>query len=262
MKAPSHQSAKPSHYNEEAEHYDSFNEKTSAVINGVLEKILKQHNAKTVLDLTCGTGSQVFWLTKCGFDVAGSDINKKMLQVAKSKAKKEKLSLRFLLGDMRTIQVGKFDAVITIFNAIGHLTKIDFERAILNIRDNLHDGGLYIFDIFNLDFLLKDNQITSLTIDWQENKGHTKNRVIQYSTINQEGILASYTTLIEQTDTLFPKISKSQQTLQIYSAQQLKDMLRKLGFKVLNQYAVDGSTFIKDKSDRILTIAQKQSNYR
>lgn len=30
------------------------------------------------------------------------------------------------------------------------------------------DGGLYIFDINNLSFLLDGNNITSLTIDWQE----------------------------------------------------------------------------------------------
>ena len=148
MKPLSHVSAKPSHYNKEAASYDVFNENNSKQINELIDTILKKHGAKTVLDLTCGTGSQVFWLTKRGYKVIGSDINSSMLRIAGEKAKKDNLSLTFIKGDMRTLKVGEFDAVITIFNAIGHLTKHDFEQAIRNVHHNLKDGGLYIFDIF------------------------------------------------------------------------------------------------------------------
>src|SRR3990167_2487065 len=149
MKHAAHKSAKPSHYDKESKHYDSFTEENSKKINRTIEKALKQHKVKSVLDLTCGTGSQVFWLAKRGFKAAGYDINSKMLTIARSKTKKEKLDIKFQKGDMRTTKVGKFDAVITIFNAIGHLTKKDFEKAIRNIHANLNDKGIYIFDIFN-----------------------------------------------------------------------------------------------------------------
>ncbi len=52
-----------------------------------------------------------------------------MLKIAKEKAKQEKLDLQFIKGDMRIHHVGEFDAVITIFNSVGHLTKTDFEKA-------------------------------------------------------------------------------------------------------------------------------------
>lgn len=126
-----HSSAKASHYDKDASQYDIFNEKNSALINHTLEKILRKYKVRTVLDLTCGTGSQVFWLTQCGYQVMGSDINTRMLTIAKRKAKQEKRSLKFIKGDMRTSKLGEFDAVITIFNAIGHLTKSNFEK-ILN----------------------------------------------------------------------------------------------------------------------------------
>jgi ubiquinone/menaquinone biosynthesis C-methylase UbiE len=129
-----HRSAKSSHYNKESEHYDTFNEENSKLINKTIEAILKKHRVKTVLDSTCGTGSQVFLLTKCSYKVVGSDINTSMLKIAKRKAVEAKLDLQFLKGDMRTTKVGKFDAVITIFNAVGHLTKADFEEAMRNIR--------------------------------------------------------------------------------------------------------------------------------
>ena len=253
-----HVSAKPSHYDKAAEHYDKFNEEKSQVINQTIETVLKKYKVKTVLDMTCGTGSQAFFLAKRGYEVVGADINANMLKVAQAKAKKEKLDIQFLEGDMRTLKAGKFDAVITIFNAVGHLTKSDFEKAMRTINQNLKEGGLYIFDINNLSYLLKDNNITTLTIDWQKVSDDTKVRDIQYSTIDKDGTLASYTTHYEQEGDNKPKISQSAQTLQLYTAQQLKDMLQRNGFKVVQQCALDGSKFSKDKTDCILTVARKQ----
>ena len=189
----SHCSAEPSHYDEEAEHYDVLNEENSRLINQVLDATLKKYKVETVLDLTCGTGSQVFWLKKRGYEVIGSDINANMLKIARDKAGKEDLDVKLLEGDMRTLKVGKFDAVITIFNAVGHLTKYDFEEAMQNIHENLNDGGLYVFDIFNLAYLLHADNITKLTVDWQKDVGDKKIREVQYSTIDKDGILASYT---------------------------------------------------------------------
>ena len=253
----SHSSAKPSHYDKEAEHYDALNEENSKATNLLIEKILKKYQVETVLDLTCGTGSQVFWLAKHGYSVVGCDINSRMLKIAKDKARNAKLKIQFLQGDMRTTKVGTFDAVITIFNAIGHLTKKDFEKAIRNIHRNLRKGGLYIFDIFNLSYLLSNNQITRLTIDWQKMSGNTKVREIQYSTIDEEGILASYTTSYVQRGSSKPKISKSAQTLQVYTAKQLREILEKKRFKVLEQCGVDGSKLQESRTERVLTVAKK-----
>jgi len=258
MKSIPHISAKPSHYNKEAQHYDAFNEKNLILINRLMETILKKYHVKTVLDLTCGTGSQVFWLTKRGYDVVGLDINAAMLNIAKDKAKKQKLDIKFIKGDMRITKAGKFDAVITIFNSIGHLTKGDFEKAIKNIHENLNDRGIYLFDIFNISYLLKDDNITKLTIDGQKKSGNITAREIQYSTISNDGVLASYDIYHEQIGSNQPKITKAFQTLQIYSAKQLKHILEKNGFKVLRQCGIDGSRFYEYKTDRIVTIAMKQ----
>src|SRR5579862_5599676 len=223
----------PDWYNKDSEKYDLYNEENSKIINGTLEKILKKYKVKTVLDLTCGTGSQVFWLTKHGYTVTGSDISPGMLKIAKNKAKQEKISVQLLLGDMRTIQVGKFDAALTIFNSIGHLTKAGFEKAMRNIHSNLHNGGIYVFDIFNKQYFLRDNNITKLSIEWVKTEGDTKLRQIQHSIIDDHGVLVSYTTDYEQKKSGKLKKSKSVGTLQLYSAQELKEMLTRNGFKVL-----------------------------
>ncbi len=145
----------PTWYDKDSEIEEAFHKNTTneRITNRTIERMLKKYKVKTVLDLTCGTGSQVFHLLKRGFKVTGSDISKGMLKIAERKAKKEKISIKFLRGDMRTINVGEFDAAITIFNAVGHLTKAGFEKTMRNIHRNLNDGGIYIFDILNLSYV-------------------------------------------------------------------------------------------------------------
>ncbi|MDF1678860.1 MAG: methyltransferase domain-containing protein [Legionellaceae bacterium] len=252
-----HVSALASHYNKESAHYDAFNEEGSVASNQLIEQLLKQHQVKTVLDLTCGTGSQVFYLLQRGYKVTGVDINEKMLAIAQNKAEQKNLSVEFLLGDMRTTEVGQFDAVVTIFNAIGHLTKSDFKKALGNIQSNLHESGLYIFDIFNLDFLLQGDNITKLTMDIQKQDGDVLAREVQYSTINEAGTLASYDIYHRQKGHDEPEISTSFQTLQVYSASQLKALLKEAGFEVLEICSIDGTQLIEEETERLLVVARK-----
>ena len=252
-----HISAAPTHYDKEAKHYDAFNEVRYVQMNQLVEHILQENNIKTVLDLTCGTGSQVFWLAERGFDVVGVDINEKMLAIACEKTKQKSMPLRLEHGDMRTSQIGQFDAVLTIFNSIGHLTKADFELTLQNTYTNLNPGGLYIFDIFNLDYLLHEDNITKLTIDWQKKTGDITAREIQYSTISKDGVLASYDIYHEQKGCNTPAISTAFQTLQVYSAQQLRMLLEQHGFEILQQTDIEGSQLEPLISESILTVARK-----
>lgn len=250
----------PEWYNKDAEYEEANNEDTpnSRTTNRTIEKILKKYKVRTVLDLTCGTGSQVFWLLKRGYQVTGSDISRGMLKIAERKAKKEKINIKFLRGDMRTINVGKFDAAITIFNAVGHLTKSDFEKTMRNIHGNLNKGGIYVFDILNLNYAQGGDNITKLSYEMIKTLGKSKIRTIQHSIINNKGILISYTTIYEQKGSGNLKISKGVATLQLYRAKELKEMLNRNGFKVLGQYGIDGSKFLDKQTERIVTVARKQ----
>src|SRR3990167_10332497 len=155
----------PFEYQQKPEYFDAHNVNASTESkNAFIEKLLKAQNVKTVLDMTCGTGSQVFYLAKRGYEVTGSDFSPGLLERARKKAAAEGLDLTFVDGDMRNLKVGQFDAVITIFNAIGHLTQPDFEKTLQNIRANLKDGGVYIFDIFNLQAITDDN-IADFAVD-------------------------------------------------------------------------------------------------
>jgi len=249
----------PFEYQKKPEYFDAhnINESTESK-NALIEKLLKAQKVKTVLDMTCGTGSQVFYLAKRGYKVIGSDFSPALLVQARNKASIEKRDLTFIDGDMRTLKVGQFDAVITIFNAIGHLTKADFEKTLQNIRTNLNPGGIYLFDIFNLQ-AITDEIIADFAMDIHHiiNGVRVHNR--QHSEIDRKkGLLTSYdhyTILKEGCD---PEVHAHTFSLQIYTVAELQILLERNGFEVLHYDDMEGNNFIPDKSLNILTVARKK----
>jgi cyclopropane fatty-acyl-phospholipid synthase-like methyltransferase len=260
MNNKEHKLGLPFEYQQMPDYFDAHNisEQTEAK-NALIEKLLTSQNVKTVLDMTCGTGSQVFYLAERGYEVIGSDFSPALIEQAQSKAKKMNRDITFIDGDMRNVKVGKFDAVITIFNAIGHLTKADFETALQNIRANLKDSGIYIFDIFNLQ-AITDDVIDDFKMDIQNVVNGVNIRNIQHSEIDREnGFLISHDhyTISKEDDE--PEIHKNSFSLQIYTAKELQTMLGHNEFEVVAQYDMDGNDFVAEKSLNILTVAKKKS---
>lgn len=76
-------------YNELAAYFDLLGSRPKKV-NAKIEKILKTHSVRTVLDLTCGTGPQVLYLAKKSYTVMGSNISPKLLKIAREKRGEKK----------------------------------------------------------------------------------------------------------------------------------------------------------------------------
>ncbi|MGM9452003.1 class I SAM-dependent methyltransferase [Legionella bozemanae] len=232
MNNKEHKLGLPLEYQQMPEYFDAHNisEQTEAK-NALLEKLLKDQKVKTVLDMTCGTGSQVFYLAVRNYEVVGSDFSPDLLDIARSKAKKMNRNITFIDGDMRKVKAGKFDAVITIFNAIGHLTKADFEKALQNIHANLKDDGVYIFDIFNLQ-AITDSIIDDFAMDIESIVNGVNIRNIQHSEIDREhGLLTSHDHYKISKEEGEPEIHRNSFSLQIYTAEELQIMLGHNGLK-------------------------------
>lgn len=247
----------PLEYSSLSRYYDLLSQGNDEQAHLSLEKILRENKAKTVLDLTCGTGAQVLWLASKGFQVVGSDQSHELLKIASMKAKDAGLTIPFHYGDMREVCLGKFDAVITIFNAIGHLTKKDFETALKNIKENLKPGGIYIFDIFNSE-ALNDQAVKNLAMDIKKSSDNMTIRHIQKSTLDRtSGLLTSFDEFIIQEETKKSVIINEKFSLQLYTADELKSMLVGNGFAIVGQYDLDGSPFSNLESERILTVGRR-----
>jgi ubiquinone/menaquinone biosynthesis C-methylase UbiE len=248
----------PLEYQQMPEYFDAHNvSHETAAKNAFIDKLLQAQRVKTVLDMTCGTGSQVFYLTERGYKVVGSDFSPALLEIARQKATQAGKNISFIDGDMRELRVGKFDAVITIFNAIGHLTKADFEKALLNIHANLKEGGIYVFDIFNL-LAITDDIIKEFMLDIESIVNGVKIRNRQHSEIDRtSGLLTSHDHYTIFKDAAAPEMHTNSFSLQIYTAEELQSMLARNGFETIHQYDMEGQNFKADKSLSILTVARK-----
>lgn len=232
--------------------------------NKTIEKVLEKYKSKSVLDMACGTGAQVFYLINLGYKVIGSDFSPGLLEIARNKALKENIAAEFIDGDMRNLQVGQFDAVITIDNAIGHLVKNDFNIAISNIYKNLKSGGIYVFDILNLDAMTDEvieadsKKMTSESITLDGTVIHN----VRHSTIDRDSGIITADEMITIEKNGVQKQIKNKCSLQIYTMNGLNDILSKNNFKVIEQHKIDAYTFHQDdRGYSILTVARACKNY-
>jgi ubiquinone/menaquinone biosynthesis C-methylase UbiE len=106
MNDPKHKLGLPLEYQQMPEYFDAHNisEQTEAK-NALIEKLLKEQNVKSVLDMTCGTGSQVFYLAERGLDVIGSDFSPALLDIARAKTKEMHRKITFIDGDIRNLKI-------------------------------------------------------------------------------------------------------------------------------------------------------------
>lgn len=245
-------------YSQFAEYYDllELEDQTTFQIINFLHNTFQKYKISTVLDFACGTGAQTIPLTKVGYKVTACDINSKMLEMAKRKAKD--LQINFYQGDIRKSHISSFDAVIAIFNAIGHLSKKDFDIAVKNVSVNLKSKGIFVFDIFNLDFMAKGGFITHEFIDKAINFNGLKIVRFNKNTLNKNvGIIKISQKIYIQKGLDKLKIINEKWDYQIYSLSELTKILNKNKFKLLEVFGGPGIKFEKNKSLSIYIVAQK-----
>lgn len=109
--------------------------------------LIRDHrpDAQTVLDVGCGTGRHAKILRdEFGLAVDGVDIDPDMIAIAR----KANPDAHFDVGDMCDFDTGrKYDAVISMFSAIGYVRTLDnIERALERMRAHTSENGLVVVE--------------------------------------------------------------------------------------------------------------------
>ncbi len=105
---------------------------------------------RRILDLGCGTGNHDLPLARRGHEVTGLDVSAYQLAIAREKAKRAGLEVRFVRADMRSFDLGQtFDAAICMFGAFGYLLKpSDVVRCLRSVGRHLRPGGVFVFEFW------------------------------------------------------------------------------------------------------------------
>jgi SAM-dependent methyltransferase len=135
-------------------------------VKGLIDKHLPE--AKSILDLGCGTGSHDLLLNRMGYRVTGVDMSQEMLAVANAKLAAldpQPSSLDFHQGDIRTVRLERtFDVVVSLFHVISYQPgNEDLAAAFATARAHLKPGGIFIFDCWYGPAVLTDRPVVRIT---------------------------------------------------------------------------------------------------
>jgi SAM-dependent methyltransferase len=104
-----------------------------------------------VLELACGTGQLTVPIASAGLPTVGLDLSAPMLATARQRAATAKVSIEYVLRDMRNFELGrKFALIFIARNSLLHLHSTeDLLAAFAGVRRHMAPGGMFAFDVFN-----------------------------------------------------------------------------------------------------------------
>lgn len=132
-----------------------------------VHELIQMHgrpDARTVLDVACGTGLHLASLRdEHGYDVEGLDVDPGMLNVAAQRLP----GVRLHQADMASFDLGRqFDAVICLFSAIGYVRTLERLRSTLSsFAAHVNPGGVVIVEPWLSAEAFKPGTVHGLFID-------------------------------------------------------------------------------------------------
>jgi glycine/sarcosine N-methyltransferase len=105
----------------------------------------------SILDCTCGIGTQTLGLTQLGYQLRGTDLSPSAIARARQEAEARDFKIRFDPVDVREldqVESGLFDVVLSCDNAIPHLmSDAHIESALHQMHHRLKSDGLLLIGI-------------------------------------------------------------------------------------------------------------------
>jgi SAM-dependent methyltransferase len=127
------------------------------VLADLLQSVRGPVPPATVLDCTCGIGTQAIGLALAGYSVTGSDISARSVDRARREAAAFGVDAAWDVADVRNLAEavpGTFDVVISCDNSLPHLlTDADLLQAVSGMFAKLRPGGLVVIGIRDYDRL-------------------------------------------------------------------------------------------------------------
>lgn len=192
----------------------------------ILKKLPLTHipERASVLDLCCGPGLFLQWLTNKGHEVTGVDRSEKMLQYARAKAPDCKL----ILGDVRFCELPtNFYAAFSTGLGFTHMSTLDdLLSTFRNTYEVLQDNGLFVFDLRLHDGY---NSVWNGSIERGINNGYAWAKKKRYNPESREGqVDITVLGFWKRIHTIWP--------VRGYTADEVNSALGEAGFTEISMY--------------------------
>ncbi|MBO6165832.1 MAG: class I SAM-dependent methyltransferase [Eubacterium sp.] len=206
-----------------------------------------------IAELGCGTGTMTMRLAEDGFQMTGIDLSEEMLEAARAKDPYSD----YKCMDMRELVLPeKQDVIISVCDSMNYLlTTEDLYKTIAAARDNLKEGGIFIFD-------LKTEYFYKVILDGYTDKddfgdfSYVWKNIYDYDTkIHKYYLKFRYT----ETDEIGRKVDKAEREVhrqRAFSAAEIREAAERAGFTHAAVYG--GSCIEKPRlnSERIFICLQ------
>lgn len=200
---------------------------------------------KKILDLACGHGRHAITLAKRGYKVAGFDQSQLFLDKARKKAKN--LNVKFIQGDMRNILLkDKFDCVYNFFTSFGYFSDKDNLKVIKQVYKLLKPKGKFLLDIINREFILRNYRPYTVV----EKEGNLMIDSIHFDVFTSRNN-------VRRVIVRGSKKRKFTFFVRLYSYTEIKEIFKKVGFRILKSFGgIDYQEYSLDSS-RMIILAEK-----
>jgi len=203
---------------------------------------------EALLDLCCGPGRHSVEFAKKGLAVTGYDFSPEYLREAAARAKKNKVGLRLMRGDMRRLKFdGEFDAAVNLFTSFGYFLKFsDDIRTLKGAARALKPGGLFLIDIVNGDFVRKN----FIPRNWWDMGDHYH---LEERELNKDGAFNTWTKIMKRTGKTRTKSFFSR----LYTRERMSAALEKAGLKPLKFWGGFRAQPLSEDRNRLIVLAKK-----
>ena len=206
-------------------------------------------NQGKLLDIATGTGSYATALAEDQYQVTAIDLDPKMIEAVKGKARANNLDIRLKvlnMLDLKTLKAETFDGVFCIGNSLVHLQNLeDIQKALKEVYGLLNKDGKLVIQIVNYDRVLQEDVKELPLID---RPNIPLKFIRKYDLI--DGMIHFKTRLeVNHKETYHNRI-----TLYPLTSQQLVEALSHIGFKKIECYGgFDGRPFDIESFPLIVT---------
>ncbi len=198
-----------------------------------------------VLDIACGAGRHALSLAKRGFDVTAVDLSTGLLRHAHSQAQKEKVPIKFLQLDMRSLDFNaEFDLAVQLFSSFGYFDTVEEDFAVIQgARRALRDIGYYAIDLIN-PLVLEKTLIPRSTKVIEDGI-----KVIEEREIVGDRVEKHITIPIKKEKIRF------HESVRLYTPEKIERLLREAGFLPTHWFGdYAGLPFDRERSRRMIII--------
>jgi SAM-dependent methyltransferase len=137
-----------------------YKKESEYILSKIEEFIPIKYELISLLDIGCGTGKHLKYLTPKLNKAVGIDPSKSMIKIAKIENNNE--SINFKIASAQNLQLNtKFDVIVSLFHVFSYQTNpTDLNLYLSNIYNHLKPNGLFIFDFWFEDAVIFQNPET------------------------------------------------------------------------------------------------------